>query len=115
MENKQLITSGNKHLSLQEKQKIIAEWKSTGLSKHEFCRSRKIIATTFYGWLKQVARVAGTPDSDLAPVSVVKKYAACMAKPAIEVEAEIFLPSQTVIRLRAPAETLIAVIKGLSQ
>jgi len=114
MENKPPITSGNKHLSLQEKQKIIDEWKNTGLSKHEFCKSRKIIATTFYGWLKQVARVAGMPDSDLAPVAVVKKSPGFMVKPASESEIEIFLPAQTVIRLRVPVETLITLIKGLS-
>jgi len=107
-------SSGTKHLSIQEKQKIVSEWKKTGLSKHQFCKEKGIIPTTFYGWCRQVV-IASEKGSDLAPVAVVnKKPASFLRRYSGEADAEICLPNQTIVRLRLPVETLIAVIEGLS-
>lgn len=115
MDQKPTPLSGNKHLSLQEKRKIVDEWKKSGLSKHEFCKERGVITTTFYGWCKQAARAGDRAENNpLAPVAVVKKSSELHGGQTGEAEAEIFLPNQAIVRLRTPVETLIAVIRGLS-
>ncbi len=40
-------------LSIEEKQKLLAEWKKSGKSAAMFCRGKEIRPTTFYGWIKR--------------------------------------------------------------
>ena len=42
-----------KELSINEKQKLLSEWKESGKSAAMFCREKEIKPTTFYGWIKR--------------------------------------------------------------
>ncbi len=40
-------------LSIDEKQKLLKEWKESGKNAAVFCREKEIRPTTFYGWIKR--------------------------------------------------------------
>ena len=93
-------------LSINEKQRLLKEWKESGKSAALFCREKEIRPTTFYGWIKRERKKSNTGFVQ------IKKY----VKPAIRSE-DISIEKDN-LKIKLPANLigshLEKIIKALS-
>ena len=93
-------------LSINEKQKLLAEWKESGKSAAMFCREKEIKPTTFYGWIKREKK-----ESNSGFVQIKK-----VLKPAIQSE-DISIEKGS-LKIKLPANLIEShlekIIKALS-
>jgi len=95
--------------STERRRELVAAFRSSGRSQSAFCRERGLNATTFNGWLRQVA----AQHPAFAQVEVVAQ-----ADPAANAPAavEVLLPNgaRVGIRHQGQRDELIALIRGVA-
>lgn len=77
-------TLGRRKYSVNERRKLVSNYKRSGLSQADFCRKNETCATTFNNWLRQF----GGAETDIADVNFA--------------EAEIVVPSVLDIEIEYP-------------
>jgi len=82
--------------SSEDRRKLIERYKSSGLSKVEFCRENGLKVTTLYGWLSRHGKVRRRRRRASGPVKFAGVEVALGKTAPIEIE----LPSHICIRLQ---------------
>lgn len=103
----------HKRFSRAERQSIIEQWKSSGLSKAAFCRREKLNVSLFYGWTCPSSTTSAPAKPSLIPVKIMQTQAAFNTGGL-----PIILQLNNGITLKIPMPTntlsLVELIKGLS-
>lgn len=108
-------TTPRKQLNPDERRALCQQWKTSGLSRSEFCRQHGVALSSFHHWLSgkrlKGARLNLKYNQDWVPVTVKKTPEPITEEPLL---LEIVLPNQMRVKLAVTSSKINSIIEELS-
>ncbi len=108
-------TTPRKQLNPDERRALCQQWKTSGLSRSEFCRQHGVALSSFHHWLSgkrlNGARLNLKYNQDWVPVTVKKTPEPITEEPLL---LEIVLPNQMRVKLAVKPSKINTIIEELS-
>lgn len=108
-------TTPRKQLNPDERRALCQQWKTSGLSRSEFCRQHGVALSSFHHWLSgkrlNGARLNLKYNQDWVPVTVKKTPEPITEEPLL---LEIVLPNQMRVKLAVTSSKINSIIEELS-
>ncbi len=94
------------------KKELCEKWKISGLDKGSFCKEHNLSRSALYNWCKKFGIPFCEKSSSFVPVKVSSKTS--ISNFELNSPVEVFLPNQTMIRVKLPHARLVSFIQELT-